>query len=195
MYIYIYISAAPPKGEQSVLKPRCRILRAPWAPTLPPALPNRVEVFAPNFDEKLNPHTNQPKVPKWSPHGPPDGDHNRENPQKCRLGDLSPAWQSGTWLKCMRVVKQHTYQRWPKGRPQISEMPPKRHVLGATLAPNSQKCDPKKEVPHKHQQMDSPKTATCSNCVSKRRCFFLEWDTLWASVWRPGSQMGPMTPK
>ena len=55
MYIYIYISAAPPKGEQSVLKPRCRILRAPWAPTLPPALPNRVEVFAPNFDEKLNP--------------------------------------------------------------------------------------------------------------------------------------------
>ena len=93
------------------------------------------------------------------PMGPPNGHQNRQIPSKCRPRDhspsryqkqhpksqfLEPPWEGGTWLKCVSVVKYHTFHIWPQGRQIVSKMIPKSSLLGATLAPKLTKMPSKR---------------------------------------------------
>ena len=98
-------------------------------------------------------------VPKWSPQGPPNGDQNRRIPAKYRPREhspsryqkqhpksqiLEPPWEGGTWLKCVSVVKYHTFHGWPWGRQIMSKTIPKSSLWGATLAPKLTKMPSKR---------------------------------------------------
>ena len=153
MYIYIYIYPPHPRlrGEPGVLRSRCKFLQdlEGQAGTLHCRMrtPIRFTFFFKNRT-KTEPPKNQPKVWKWVPQGPPNGAQNRQNLQKCNLRERSKAgtknniqkWDfrvcAGGWnvAKVCECCQKHTFQGWPQGRQIVSQMPPKRRLLRATLA-------------------------------------------------------------
>ena len=115
---------------------------------------------------------NQSNVPKWSPQGAPNAGQNRQNPSKSRPGELplssyqkqdrkskisEPVWEGETWLKCMSILKKHTFQLWARGRQKVSEMSPKSFLFRAILAPKSKQM-PSTKASKKTSKNRLPKT-------------------------------------
>ena len=152
----VYIRRTPACGGMpGVLKyfaGPCWILKVPLGHSTVacgPSLPQKRRMFCSKIRLKTEPPKNQPKVSKRSPQGSQNGARNRQNPQKCRPRErslsryqkqhptseiLEPIWEAGTKLKCVSVVKKHTFQGWRQGRQIVTKMSPKRLLLGGTFA-------------------------------------------------------------
>ena len=88
-----------------------------------------------------------PKTSRGRPPDPrrgPDKENPGPQPLPGKNQFLEPPWEGATWLKCVRVVKYHTFQGWPWGHQIVSKMIPKSSLLGATLAPKLTKMPSKR---------------------------------------------------